>query len=365
MSLSSQSRLKVRTAITVITVVIFLLIIFVHTFMGVFAPMFGKWGEPIFGTLSGNMPEMSGSVSEDVRLLDIIMFALTVLLGIFLIRSVAREARQRLALEALTADLKDLNANLDKKVVERTADLKAANERLEVLMAAKTEFISVAAHELRTPLTAVKWIVQILHKDKSGNLNADQADQIGKLYTIVDKMVALVGDILNVSRIDEGRFGSTLKPQNILPLLQSVLTTVEINAQAKNVNLVKNIPASLPLVSLDEEHLKLSLDNIISNAIKYTPPAGQVTVTATPTKDNLTITITDTGIGIDRADQTRIFDKFFRANNAMKHDTEGTGLGLFIARNIIEAHHGKITFTSELNKGTTFTVALPSAKASA
>lgn len=258
----------------------------------------------------------------------------------------------------LVEEVKFEKQSVEQKVVERTAELKAANERLMELDKIKTEFISVAAHELRTPLTAIKWIVQILHKD-AASFKPEHAEQVNKLNEIINKMVALVGDILNVSRIEEGRFGSNLKNQDILPLLQNILGIVEVNAQAKSVNLVKNIPASLPPLPLDEERLKLALENIIGNAVKYTPASGQVVITASVDAKNFSLVVADTGIGIAPADQKRLFDKFFRANNALKHDTDGTGLGLYIARNIVEAHHGAITFNSEENKGTTFTITLP------
>lgn len=361
---ASQKNLKMRTTATVVVVVVFLAIIFVHTFMGVFAPMFGKWGEPIFGTLSGNMPEMSGVVEEDVRLLDIVMFVATVLLGIFLIRSVSREAKQRFKLESMAAELKDLNANLDSKVKEQTKELRESNKHLESLSAAKTEFISVAAHQLRTPLTAIKWIAQLLQKDMAP-FKSEQVEQIGKLNMIINKMVNLVGDILNVSQIEEGRFGATLKKQDILPLLQAILGVIEVNAQARNIKLIKNIPPSLPALPLDSERLKQALENIMGNAVKYTPPGGQMTIAAGIDGQKLLIAVSDTGIGIAPADQKRLFDKFFRANNALKHDTEGTGLGLYIARNIVEAHGGTITVKSTANKGTTFTVALPVGKSKA
>ncbi|MEK7164684.1 MAG: HAMP domain-containing sensor histidine kinase [Patescibacteria group bacterium] len=248
--------------------------------------------------------------------------------------------------------------SVEQKVVERTAELKAANERLVELDKVKTEFISVAAHELRTPLTAIKWITQLLHKDVT-SFTSEHAEQINKLNEIINKMVSLVGDILNVSRIEEGRFGSTLKQQDILPLLQSILGIIEVNAQAKNIKLIKNLPPTLPTLPVDEERFKLALENIIGNAVKYTSANGQVAVTAVATADKLTISVADTGIGIAPADQKRLFDKFFRANNALKHDTEGTGLGLYIARNIIEAHHGTITFNSAVNQGTTFIITLP------
>jgi signal transduction histidine kinase/CheY-like chemotaxis protein len=262
----------------------------------------------------------------------------------------------------LVEEIKIEKQSVEQKVVERTAELKAANKRLVALDKAKTEFISVAAHELRTPLTAIKWIVQLLHKDAATNLKPEQAKQVVTLNEIINKMVSLVGDILNVSQIEEGRFGAKLKEQGILPLLQNVLSTIEVNAQAKNIKLIKNIPPTLPALPVDEERFKLALGNIISNAVKYTPANGQVSVVAAATADNLTITIMDTGIGIVPADQKRLFDKFFRANNALKHDTEGIGLGLFIAHNIIAAHHGQITFHSELNKGTTFIITFPLVK---
>ncbi len=259
----------------------------------------------------------------------------------------------------LVEEVKLEKQSVEQKVVERTAELKAANERLVELDKVKTEFISVAAHELRTPLTAIKWIVQLLHKDAAVNLKPEQAEQVGKLNEIINKMVSLVGDILNVSRIEEGRFGSTLKQQDILPLLQSILGIIEVNAQAKNVELIKNIPASLPALPFDEERLKLALENVIGNAVKYTPASGQVTVAVSLDAANFSLVVSDTGIGIAPADKKRLFDKFFRANNALKHDTEGTGLGLYIARNIIAAHHGTITFNSEVNQGTTFIITLP------
>ncbi len=364
MPTTSQKGLKMRTTVTVVAVVIFLAIIFVHTFMGIFAPMLGKWGEPIFGTLSGAMPEMSGSIKEDVRLLDIVMFAATVLLGIFLIRSVGREAKQRFELETMARELADLNANLDSKVKEQTKELRESNKHLESLSVAKTEFISVAAHQLRTPLTAIKWIGQLLQKDAS-SLKSDQAEQVGKLNGIINKMVALVGDILNVSQIEEGRFGATLTKQDILPLLQGIISVIEVNAQAKNIKLIKNIPAVLPPLPLNAERLKQALENIMGNAVKYTPANGQVEVAVSADSKKLSIAVSDTGIGISLADQKRLFGKFFRANNALKHDTEGTGLGLYIARNIVEAHGGAITVKSAASKGTTFTVALPLGKGKA
>ena len=258
----------------------------------------------------------------------------------------------------LVEEVKFEKQSVEQKVVERTAELKAANERLVELDKVKTEFISVAAHELRTPLTAIKWITQLLHKDVT-SFTSEHAEQINKLNEIINKMVSLVGDILNVSRIEEGRFGSTLKQQDILPLLQSILGIIEVNAQAKNIKLIKNLPPTLPTLPVDEERFKLALENIIGNAVKYTSANGQVAVTAVATADKLTISVADTGIGIAPADQKRLFDKFFRANNALKHDTEGTGLGLYIARNIIEAHHGTITFNSAVNQGTTFIITLP------
>jgi len=261
-------------------------------------------------------------------------------------------------LKQLKAGQKE-NKKTIKMLIQRDIQFREINERLEAMDREKSQFISIAAHQLRTPLTAIKWITQILQKDAQKNPHNTQKEQINKLNEIVQKVVNLVGDILNVARIEEGRFGLKYTKASLAPLLEDILKIAEVTARAREVTIKKNIPQNLSESEFDSEKLRLALANIIDNAIKYTPTKGAVTIKAAKKDSQITITISDTGIGIPKEDHGRLFDKFYRSNTALKQETEGTGLGLFISHNIIEAHKGTITFDSIKGKGTTFVVTLP------
>lgn len=249
-----------------------------------------------------------------------------------------------------------------KMLIQRDIELREINERLEEMDREKSEFISIAAHELRTPLTAIKWLVQLIQKEKLGKLNNRQKEQVDKLGEIVNKMIHLVGDILNVARIEEGRFGFKTEIIDLGKIIEEIIKTSEIISKAKKLSMEKRIDSNMPKIRADKEKIKLALGNVIDNAIKYTPKQGHVAINANSRDSNIIITVSDTGIGISKEEQERIYSKFFRGNNALKLDTEGTGLGLFIARNIIEAHEGSISFASEKGKGTCFTIQLPASK---
>ncbi len=261
-------------------------------------------------------------------------------------------------LKQLKAEQKE-NKKTIKMLIQRDIQFREINERLEAMDREKSQFISIAAHQLRTPLTAIKWITQILQKDAQKNPHNTQKEQINKLNEIVQKVVNLVGDILNVARIEEGRFGLKYTKASLAPLLEDILKIAEVTARAREVTIKKNIPQNLSESEFDSEKLRLALANIIDNAIKYTPTKGAVTIKAAKKDSQITITISDTGMGIPKEDHGRLFDKFYRSNTALKQETEGTGLGLFISHNIIEAHKGTITFDSIKGKGTTFVVTLP------
>lgn len=276
---------------------------------------------------------------------------------------IERDIRLRETAERLEQERNETHKTI-KMLVQRDMQLRQTNERLEAMDREKSQFISIAAHQLRTPITAIKWIAQLLQQGAQKGAATAQKEQITKLNQIVGKVVALVGDILNVSRIEEGRFGAAAKPGDLAELLADVLKTAEITAQAKNVRIETRFHSARVPMEFDPEKLRLALTNIINNAVKYTPARGTVTVSTALGADrrSVAITVRDTGIGIPEEDQGRLFDKFYRGKNALKLETEGTGLGLFIAHNIIEAHRGAIAFTSTEGQGTAFTITLPLAK---
>lgn len=232
--------------------------------------------------------------------------------------------------------------------------------REELIQRIKSEFVSIAAHQLRTPLSAIKWTLKLLLDGDAGRLTGAQEDFIQKGYMINERMIKLVNDLLSAARIEEGRFGYEFKDTDFTAVTENLVSSFGPLALEKKVELFFKKPARpLPLIYADPEKLALALSNLIDNALKYTPEGGKVKVELRAEKDFAVCSISDSGVGIPRDDQVRVFSKFFRASNVMRMETEGTGLGLFIVRNIIKRHGGEVSFSSEEGQGSTFTFTLP------
>lgn len=225
----------------------------------------------------------------------------------------------------------------------------------------KTEFVSLAAHQLRTPLSAIKWALKMLVEGDLGQLLPEQMEIVKKTYQSNERMVGLVNDLLDVTRIEEGKY--LFKPvfTEIEPIVRFVINSYQEEAKRKELilEIQKPVGDKMPRVMIDVEKMKIAIQNLIDNAVKYTLPGGRVTVSFKYDKKELAVAIKDTGVGIPEDQKERVFSKFFRGTNVVKMETDGSGLGLFIAKNIIEAHGGKIWFESERAKGTTFYFSLP------
>lgn len=224
----------------------------------------------------------------------------------------------------------------------------------------KTEFVSIAAHQLRTPLSAIKWTLRMLLDGDLGEITPEQREFIEKTYQSNERMITLINDLLNVTRIEEGRY--LFKPvlSDIRVVLESIIDFYKEVTEKKNITLqFKKPKRKPPKVIIDVEKIKLAIQNLIDNAVRYTLPGGKVTVSLSHDKEKVKVFIKDTGVGIPKGQYERVFTKFFRGPNVMRLETEGSGLGLFITKNIVEAHGGKIWFKSEENKGTTFYFTLP------
>ena len=224
----------------------------------------------------------------------------------------------------------------------------------------KTEFVSLAAHQLRTPLSVIKWTLKMFLDGDLGKLNKEQQDFLDSTYKSNEKMIALINDLLNITRIEEGRYLYNLVSADIEGLVDSIINSHREEIKKKRIKVTLRKPSKkIPKTLLDVEKIKIAIDNIFDNAIKYTLPGGEVTVYLKYDKKNIEVSIEDTGVGISEKQQGRLFTKFFRGSNVIRMETEGTGLGLFIAKNIIEAHGGKIWFKSKEKVGTTFYFSLP------
>ncbi len=224
----------------------------------------------------------------------------------------------------------------------------------------KTEFVSLSAHQLRTPLSVIKWTLSLLREE---NLSEKEKKEfIEKLWIANERMIKLVNDLLNVTRIEEGRYVYNLQLKDIVEVATQVIKPRIELAKKKGLTFIFKKPKEkIPKVKIDEEKISLCIQNLVENAINYTPPGGKVIVSIEydKNKKEILFSVKDTGIGIPKEQRQRIFTKFFRADNAVKMETEGSGLGLFITKNIINAHKGRIWFKSQENKGSTFYFSLP------
>ncbi len=222
----------------------------------------------------------------------------------------------------------------------------------------KTEFVSIASHQLRTPLSAMRWTLNLLN-DKPNNPAEQQATYIALIKESNDRMIRLVNDLLDVSRIEMGRIILNPRQVNLYILIQKIIANFLPLAQASNIDVTLEANETLPNVYIDPEKVSLVIQNLFDNAIKYIKSKGAVKVSAQADGKFVKVTIKDTGVGIPEPQKKYIFQKFFRSDNIMKHQTIGTGLGLFIAKAIVEESNGKIWFESKENQGTTFYFTLP------
>jgi len=258
-----------------------------------------------------------------------------------------------------TSELEELDKTT-RLLIKRDLELSEANKRLEELDAVKSDFVSIAAHQLRTPLTGIKWSFIALQEKETGPLNPEQKKIVDSGLDAIDHTINLINDLLNVAHIEEGKFGFNFKETAILPVIQKSFERFEAVAGEKGVWFTTKLTEKpLPNISVDSEKISLALDNLLDNAIKYTSPGGKVTLEVAYEKNEIKITVSDTGIGIPKNQFDRVFSKFFRAENALLFQTSGSGLGLYMVKNIIDRHCGTITVKSEENRGTTFVIALP------
>ena len=247
-----------------------------------------------------------------------------------------------------------------KLLVRRDLELSGANEKLTQLDKMKSEIISVVAHQLRTPLSAIKWTLKILLDGDAGIVSSEQKDLLSKGFESNERMIALINDMLEVDRLESGKIKYNFVPVQFEELVQDMIRSLLPLATAKNIRVEFASPVQLiPKIKIDPDKMRDLLQNLIDNAIKYTKNDSTVAVTTFMDNNELHLTVKDTGIGIPDDEKDKIFSRFFRAQNAVHTETDGSGLGLFIAQSVVKRHGGKIWFESVLNQGTMFHVLLP------
>ena len=290
-------------------------------------------------------PKKSGNIynKSDVRMLEIISNEIIIAI------------QNALRFE----EIKRFNVTLQDKVDEATKQLRHANHRLKELDQTKDEFISMASHQLRTPLTTIKGYLSMVLEGDVGPVTKDERKMIQQAFDSAEKMVFLIADLLNVSRLQSGKFVIENKPTDLAKMVESEVTLLKDTAEHHQLKLTLKKPDKFPMLNLDETKIRQVIMNFLDNAIYYTPAGGSIEVELGLTDSTVTYTVTDTGLGVPKAEQHHLFSKFYRAGNARKMRPDGTGLGLFMAKKVIVAQGGSIIFKSEEGKGSVFGFSFP------
>jgi len=232
-------------------------------------------------------------------------------------------------------------------------------ERIAKMNKMKSEFVSVASHQLRTPLSAIRWETELILSKFTKGLSEKQRSGIESINLLAGRMTRLVGDLLDVARIDQGRLILKKSCFDFAAIVRENVNSFIALAREKNTSLIFKSDGSPVSVVGDAEKLDLAIENIISNAIKYTLAGGKIEVNVHEKEGSVVFTCKDNGVGIPEEQQVHVFSKFFRSDNVVKYQTEGTGLGLYIAKNVVEQSGGKIWFQSIEGVGSIFNFSLP------
>jgi signal transduction histidine kinase len=281
-------------------------------------------------------------------LINFFMFILVIFFSVLLVNSVNREVKTRQKIEKLAEDLS------------------TANDRLKELDQQKSEFVSLASHQLRGPLTAVKGYASMIIEGDFGNMDEGVKGAIEKMYKSTQDLVVLVNDYLDVSRIEQGRMQYDFTTFDMKDLVAQVVVELKPNIEKANLTLDFDVDTNQKfMINADMGKIKQVIGNFIDNSIKYTPKGAihvwlSKTNVGNPTqKAKALITISDTGVGIAPEVLPKLFEKFTRAPDASKTNILGTGLGLYVAKKMVEAHHGRVWAESAgQNKGSSFFIEL-------
>jgi PAS domain S-box-containing protein len=261
------------------------------------------------------------------------------------------------AAAAIAQDITD-RKRVEQEREEFTHELEIRNERLLELDRLKDEFVALVSHELRTPLTSIRGYLELVLDGEAGEVTDEQRQFLGVVERNANRLLDLVGDLLFLAQIEAGKLSLEVGAVDLAAVAAESVETARPLAEEKSITLTL-ATSPLPLLAGDRARLAQLLDNLVSNAIKFTPEGGRVDVRASAARGNAILEVRDTGMGIPADEQAHIFERFFRTSRATEQAIQGTGLGLAISKAIVHAHAGRITLASSEGEGATFRVAIP------
>ncbi len=260
-------------------------------------------------------------------------------------------------LEEKREQLEELNRQLN----ESNRELNEANAKLRELSELKEEFLALTTHDLRSPLTVISGVISFFTSGRLGELSPEQKNMVAMMERNTQSLIELVNDLLDASKLESGTMRLDVTSIDLRSLLEELHEAMEPLAKEKEISLQETLDAELPPVEADRTKLRRILVNLLSNALKFTPKQGRVEMRASVEGERVRLTVSDTGVGIAPEDVARLFDKFEQARSRATRGEKGTGLGLYITRQLVELHGGEIEVQSELGRGSTFSFTLPTA----
>ena len=287
-------------------------------------------------------------------------------IGYLFIKNILKEAEQKEQLE-------DFNKNLNQKVADQTVEIRAAyeaekkarielekaNKELQELDKRKSEFLSVVAHQLRTPLSGIKWALNIILQDTKDPISEAHRKLLSTCNEGNERMITIVNTLLNADRVSAKDFRLELQAVDLVALISTSISETKLSTEERSITIAFEHDEHIPPVMADPEMLRVAFQNLLDNAVKYSQREGTVSVRAVLKGPQVECSVADAGIGIPADQQRYIFSRFFRARNAISADPNGNGLGLFVVKSIVEKLGGRVWFTTEEHKGTTFYFVLP------
>jgi len=256
-------------------------------------------------------------------------------------------------------EIREFNTTLQQEISNATKELRTKNTILQQLDKAKDEFVGMASHQLRTPLTSIKGYISMVLEGDAGKISGPQAQLLNEAFTSSERMVRLINDFLNVSRLQTGKFMIDKHPADLSKVVEQEIDSLQSNAVVHGMKFVYDLPKDFPMINIDEGKMRQVIMNFADNAIYYSHDGSTILINLSVDNDSVIFTVQDTGIGVPSDEQASLFSKFYRASNARKQRPDGTGVGLYLAKKIISAHDGKIIFNSTEGKGSTFGFSLP------
>ena len=251
---------------------------------------------------------------------------------------------------------------LNRALAEKNTELEEANAKLHELAEMKEEFLALTTHDLRSPLTVISGVISFFSSGRLGELTPEQQNMVGMMERNTQSLIELVNDLLESAKLDSGAIKLDLAPVEAGPLLDEISESMRALALEKGITLEHAVAADLPKVNADRQKLRRALVNLVSNALKFTGRGGRVRVTAAREGALVRFTVTDDGVGISAEDLPRLFDKYEQGRSRATRSEKGTGLGLYITRQLVELHGGEIRAESQPGKGSTFSFTIPIAE---